>query len=263
MGGFMLGPRLASLAAAALLACQLVAHAQTPSNPVPLAEQPRTTAGIPGFQPTPEEAADAFMTHQRYQAAIEAYKKAPLGSPSVWNKMGIAYQMMYNLGDAARCYRASLKIDPKNARVLNNLATLYDSQKDYRSAEQMYRKAIRIEPKSALVLKNFGTNQLAQHRYKKGWELYQSAIAIDPVIFQDHGTPRVNNPSSVQERGAMNYYMARGCVRAGQSDCAIEYLRMAMNEGFITPKKIADDAEFSSLRDLPAFKQLLAAQNTP
>ena len=46
------------------------------------------------------------MAHQRYQAAIEAYKKAPQDSAAVWNKMGIAYQMMFNLEDAIRCYQA-------------------------------------------------------------------------------------------------------------------------------------------------------------
>ena len=46
------------------------------------------------------------MAHHRYQAAIEAYKQAPQNSAAVWNKMGIAYQMMFNLPDATRCYEA-------------------------------------------------------------------------------------------------------------------------------------------------------------
>ena len=61
----------------------------------------------------------------------------------------------------------------------------------------------------------------------------------------------------------MNYYMARGCVRAGQNDRAIEYLRMALNEGFTNPKKIVADSEFAGLRGIPAFEQLLQAQRTP
>jgi hypothetical protein len=58
----------------------------------------------------------------------------------------------------------------------------------------------------------------------------------------------------------MNFYMAKGCVRAGMNDCAIEYLRMALNEGFTNPKKIEADTEFAGLKDLPAFQQLLASQ---
>ncbi len=58
----------------------------------------------------------------------------------------------------------------------------------------------------------------------------------------------------------MNYYMAAGCARAGYADCALQYLRMALDEGFTTRKKVASDIEFASLRSNPAFKQLLAEQ---
>ena len=86
------------------------------------------------------------MAHQRYQAAIEAYKKAPPNNAVVWNKMGIAYQLMFNLTDAMHCYRTSRKLNPKNSNVLNNLGTVYDALKEYRNAEKMYRKALKIDP---------------------------------------------------------------------------------------------------------------------
>jgi len=251
------------LLVAALVAGSSVAFAQisnsTPASAAP--SQPALTASSP--QPSPEELGDALMIHQRYQAAIEAYKQAPHNSAGIWNKMGIAYQMMYNLEDAVRCYRASLKIDSKNSHVYNNLGTIYDSLKEYKSAERMYRKALRFESGSALIDKNLGTNLLAQHKYKKGWELYQAAVAIDPQIFDRNAKLHVDNPGSVQDRGAMNYYMAKSCVRAGMNDRAIEYLRSALNEGFTNPKKIVADSEFAGLRGLPAFEQLLAGQGNP
>ena len=175
--------------------------------------------------------------------------------------MGIAYQMMFDLKDAVRCYNASLKLDPRNAAVINNLATVYDSLKQYGDAEHFYRKAIKIDPDSALFFRNFGSNQLAQHKYKKGWEAYQSALAIDPQIFQSHASASVENPASNQDRGAMHYYMARGCVSTGNSECAIQNLRLALNEGYTNPRKIATDSGFASLRELPAFQQLIAAQS--
>ena len=132
--------------------------------------------------------------------------------------------------------------------------------KQYRNAEKMYRKALKIDPHSALILKNLGTNLLAQHKYEKGWQQYQPAIKYDPNIFQDKSRPRVENPASVSDRGAMNYYMARGCVRAGMPERAIRYLRMALNEGYTNPKKIIADEEFASLQGLPAFEELLASQ---
>jgi tetratricopeptide (TPR) repeat protein len=170
---------------------------------------------------------------------------------------------MFNQEAAMHCYQSSLRIDPKNARVMNNLGTIYDAEKEYGNAERMYRKALKADPKAALIYKNLGTNLLAQHRYSKGWEVYKTALQLDPNIFRTSASPRIQNPASVEERGAMNFYMAKGCVRAGMNDCAIEYLRMALNEGFTSPKKIAADSEFAVLKGLPAFQQLLASQRRP
>jgi Tfp pilus assembly protein PilF len=242
-----------------LAACLGVSRAQ----PATSASQnpPAASAVPPQPPPTPEQIGDSLVAHQRYQAAVAAYSKSPQMTAALWNKMGIAYQMMLNDKDAARCYKESLKLDPDNAQVLNNLGTVYASQKLFGQADRMYRKAIKLDPKSAIVLKNYGTNLLAERKYNKGWEAYQQALAIDPQIFSDHDGPTVENPSNVRERGAMNYYMAAGCARAGYADCALQYLRMALDEGFTTRKKIEADSQFASLRSNPAFKQLLAEQH--
>ena len=224
----------------------------------PLANLP----AAPAPPPTQEQIGDALAVHQRYQAAIAAYAKAPRDSASLLNKMGIAYQMMFNLSDAIRCYKASLKINPRDPNVLNNLGTVYDSLKQYGQAERMYRRALKLEPHSAIVYKNLGSGLFAQHNYRKGAEAYRQALAIDPQIFQDRSSPKVQNPASTKERGAMNYYMARGCARSGLTDCALQYLRIALNEGYTTAKKLAADNDFANLRGLPAFQQLLAAQHS-
>ncbi len=238
-----------------LPACAAQAPAARPATASTIPSAP-----TPSTQPTPEELGDTLAVHQRYQAAIQAYLKAQ-PTAAVWNKMGIAYQMMFNLKDATRCYKESLKLDPHNSNVLNNMGTIYDSLKEYKQAERLYHKALKLDPESALVLKNLGTNLLAQHKYNRGWDAYQQALAIDPQVFQDRNTPQIQNPSSIQERGAMNYYMAMGCVRAGLTDCALQYLRMALDEGYTSPKKVAADVAFASLRDNPDFKQLLASQS--
>jgi tetratricopeptide (TPR) repeat protein len=247
---------------ATVSAISVADFAQTPPGQSVAASSPSTAkvAG-PQFQPTQEQVADSLMAHQHYQAAIESYKKAP-PTADVWNKTGVAYQLMFNPVDAERCYQTALKLDPKNSIVINNLGTIYVSLKQYSKAEKAYRKALRLDPKSALVQKNLGTVLLAEHKYQKGWQSYQAALALDPNIFERNSAVRVENPASLQERGAMNYYMAKGCVRAGQTERAIEYLRMALNEGFTSPKKLATDSEFAALYDVPAFRQLLAEQNS-
>jgi Tfp pilus assembly protein PilF len=234
---------------------------QAPAATVPTPSSQTPVAVIHTPPPTPEQVGDTLMAKRRYQEAIESYKHAD-PTATVWNKLGIAYQMMFNLEDATRCYKTSLKLDPKNALVMNNLGTVYDSQKDYKRAEKMYRRALKIEPHSALVLKNLGTELLARHKYEKGWEEYKAALTLDPTIFTNTTRPQVENPASVRDRGAMNYYMAKGCVRAGFKEQAIEYLRQALNEGFTNPKAIIADREFATLRGNPAFERLLADQKS-
>ena len=201
------------------------------------------------------------MAHQHYQAAITAYTKSPQLTAAIWNKMGIAYQMMFNDGDASRCYKESLKLDPDNAQTLNNMGTVYASMKAYGAADRMYRRAIKLDPQSARILKNYGTNLLAEHKYSKGWEIYKEALALDPEVFANSDGPTVEDPSNIQERGAMNYYMAAGCAHAGYVECALQYLRLALDEGFTTRKKIQTDVEFASLRETEGFRLLLAEQH--
>lgn len=253
------------LAAVALPVLGQAAANQTAAAPtaVPAAQ----AAGAPAAaqtEPLPnathEDIGDSLEARQHYQAAIAAYAQDPHPSAAVWNKMGIAYQMMFNLKAATRCYKESLRLDEKNAMVYNNLGTVYDSMKNYSAAEKMYHKALKIAPKSPMILKNLGTNLLEQHKYSKGWRAYEAAMRLDPEIFEDHNNPTVANPTSIKERGAMNYFMARGCVRMGQVDCAMQYLRMAISEGYTTIKKVSKDADFASLRDNPAFKQLMAEE---
>jgi pentatricopeptide repeat protein len=229
-------------------------------TPAAIQETAQTVAMAPEFQPTPEQVGDSLMAHQRYQAAIEEYRKAAPSSVTALNKMGVSYQLMFNTTEAARCYQAALKRDPKDAVAWNNMGSVYMSQKLYATAEKTYKKAVRLDPKSALFRKNLGTALLSQRKYKKGWEAYQDALVLDPYIFIHSTSVRVENPSSVQDRGAMNFYMAKGCLKAGMPEKAIYYLRLALNEGFTTPKKILADAELASLHDNPAFQEMMAAQ---
>lgn len=255
-------PALVVLAALSASSPSALAQAATSTAADAVPSPPQQNIVTPPVPATPEELGDALMTHQRYQAALEAYKKAPT-SAYVWNMMGIAYQMMFNMQDAMRSYQASIRLAPRNAHVLNNLGTVYDSLKQFRAAERMYGKALKLDPKSALIYKNLGTNLVSQHKYKKGWEAYKTAMSIDPQVFERNGSPRSQNTASTQDRGAMNFYMAKSCVHVGKNEQAIDYLRMALNEGFTTPKKIVADSEFASLRGIPAFEQLLAAQGAP
>lgn len=257
------GWRFPPFVMAAIFVCSpLILLAQNRVHEADNTSVPARPAAAPQIQATPEQIGDAMLAHQRYQETITAYKKDPHPSAAVWNKMGIAYELMLDAKDAERCYEESLRLNARDAHVFNNLGTIYDSQQKYKKAERMYRKALKLDPESAIMLKNLGTNQLARHKYEKGWDAYRKALALDPHIFDQPAASVVTNSASLQERGAMNYFMAKSCVQAGLTERAIQFLRLALSEGFTSPKKLAEDASFAKLRGDPAFQQLIAEHSS-
>lgn len=255
---FRLLPVLALLAA--VIGAPLTVLAQETAMDTVPATPPQPAPVAPAFQPTHEDMGDSLLYHRRYQEAIEQYRQASTDSPDVWNKMGIAYQMLSDLNDAARCYQQSLRLRPNHALTLNNLATVYDLLGFYGKAEGYYRKALELNPKSPRIAMNLGTNLMVRAKYSQGSEMYKRALSLDPAVFEPSVGPNTASGVPLQQRGAINYYKARNCAQSGMSDRAVAYLKMALDEGFTTPGKIAKDSSFSALRSNPAFQQLIFEQ---
>ena len=93
---------------------------QPPANEVaatiPANTPVRTSVQLSPPVSTDEERGDSLMEQQRYQAALVAYSKVGQPSAAVWNKMGIAHQLLFDPKNANRCYKQSLKLDPDTLR---------------------------------------------------------------------------------------------------------------------------------------------------
>ena len=208
-----------------------------------------------------EQLGDIAAAHRHFRAAIAAYAQAPQMTAALWDKSGIAYEMLHDFGDAMRCYQNALKQDPNFPQVYNNLGSLYGLAKNFGKADHMYRMALKLDPDSPRFLMNFGTNLIAQHKFAAGWQTYRHALALDPAVFNDAGGPTVGNAASVHSRGAMYYYIALGCTRTGDAGCAVENLRAAIDRGFASPKQIASDTRFAALHGNHGFQRLLTEES--
>lgn len=231
---------------------------ETAATTVP--DIPTTPPAVePQVQLSHQEMGDLYIVRHRYQAAIREFKQVEPHTAAAWNGMGVAYQMLYDTKDAIRCYQESVRLNHRNLHALNNLATTYDSMKDYSKAERYYRKALKVDSCSALLLKNLATNLMMQHKYEKAQKLYLRALAIDPeILSDDRGNPATQSVASIHDLGAANYFKARSCARAGIIDCALENLRMAINEGVAKSKMIAQEPDFDAIRNTPDFQSLMA-----
>jgi len=242
------------LISGALLA-QDVKPASTQEN-APVTLTPSNPADLPPL--TLEKRGDIFMARKMYREAIEVYEQAPQDSAVVWNKLGIAYHQMLQLEAAMKRYRRAIRLDAKYAEAINNLGTIYYAEKHYGKAAGCYKRALKLAPESASIYSNLGTAFFAQKKYKNAWEAYDTALRLDPEIFEHHSTYGVLlQERTVDDRAKFHYYVAKLYAKQGKTDRALLYIRKALEEGFTDRRKLMQDPEFTAMRDLPEFKELM------
>jgi len=219
------------------------------------------TANPPPAKAQAETQGDILMSQKKYEAAIKEYQQAPQDSAVIWNKIGVAYHHMYNLGAARSHYEQALRLDPKYAEAMNNLATALYSEKKYGAAEKLYRKALKLSPRDATIYGNLGTLYFVQGKTSKGAEAYRMAFSLDPNVFERSAQMGIGEAVTSQQRAMMNYSLAKTYANVGMNDRALQYLRMALSEGFRDRKRLMEEKEFAALRETPEFRQLMAEQH--
>ena len=227
----------------------------------PAAMQPQTPVTSPL---TIEQRGDILMARKQYREAIDMFKSGSSKDPILWNKCGIAYHQMMQLGNARKSYEQALKLNPDYVEAMNNLGTIYYAEHSFRRAISWYNRALKVapsEPRSASIYMNLGTAQFARKKYEDATKSYQVALKIDPEVFEHHSSFGVMlEEHSVQERAKYHYYLAKLYAKDGRTELSLQYLRKALEEGFKEKDKLAKDPEFATMRDMPEFKQLLASE---
>jgi tetratricopeptide (TPR) repeat protein len=233
---------------------------QAANLPTALGASEAVATPIPNPVLTPERRADIMMARKMYREAVELYLQGPADSAIIWNKVGIAYHQMLDLGVAKKHYEKALKINPKYPEAINNLGTIYYAQKKYRKATGQYKKALQIAPQSASIYSNLGTAHFARKKYKDAMEAYQLALSLDPEVFEHRSSYGVLlQERSVEERATFHFYLAKTYAQAGMNERALLYVRKALEEGFKERDRLKDP-EFAALQELPEFQELLSLQ---
>ncbi|HEX3986470.1 MAG TPA: tetratricopeptide repeat protein [Acidobacteriaceae bacterium] len=211
-------------------------------------------------QLTPEARADLAMIRQEYVIAIDFYRKAPQDSPDVWNKLGMAFHHLFAMDEARRAYEHAISLRPRYPEALNNLGAVYYGQKNYHKAIRLYRRALALDPNSATMYCNLGTVYFAEHKDDAGLLAYQKAFTLDPTVFNAAQALEITEPLSTRERAQQDYSIARIFAQSGKTKNALDYLRRALNEGFIDRRRLFSDQTLASVRATPQFAQLLREQ---
>ena len=210
---------------------------------------------------TAEQRADILMARKMYREAIDVYREGPVDSAIILNKIGIAYHQMLQMAEARKYYEQAIKVNPKYAEAINNLGTIHYARKSYRRAINQYHKALKLAPNSASIYSNLGTAQFARKKYEEASISYQKALALDPEVFEHrsaYGT--LLQERTVSEKARFHYYLAKTYANAGNTTRALQYIRMALEEGFKERQKLMEEPEFAKLRETAEFKELMATE---
>jgi len=255
-----------SLLAASALAFQAGVPNGAPSVP-PAAQGLRAAdtappaVAAPKPDLSPETRGDIMMARKMYREAAEFYRQGADKSAVLANKTGIAYHQQLDLANAKKWYERSIKLNPKYAEAINNLGTVYYAQKSYRRAIGQYRRALVIAPTSASFLSNLGTAYFARKQYEEAAKFYDQAVALDPDVFEHRGTQgTILQERSVEEKARFHYMMAKTSAKNGATERAIQYIRMAVEEGFKEKEKFLKEPEFAALQDDEDFKKIMGTE---
>jgi tetratricopeptide (TPR) repeat protein len=93
-----------------------------------------------------------------------------------------AYADLARWDDAARTYRAAIRLDPAHADLYNSLATVCEELGDLDEAEKAYQKAIELRPDDSMPYYNLGLLYEEQERIPEAIQVYEKCLqySTDP-----------------------------------------------------------------------------------
>ncbi|MDR0781709.1 MAG: tetratricopeptide repeat protein [Pseudomonadales bacterium] len=122
------------------------------------------------------------MTTQHYVEA-EGYIRRALAlqhDAESYTNLGITLVQLKRADEAIAAYRASLALNPNNAKSCSNLANLLHRRWERQEAEALYRQAIALEPNYATALANLATLLVNRRAYAEAEALLRRCLALAP-----------------------------------------------------------------------------------
>ena len=170
-------------------------------------------------------------------------------------------------------YRRVVQLNPKNARAWDTLGNLNKSAGKYKEALLAYQQAIENDPSKALFHHHLGLVYACEGRMDDAIEAFQRVIEIEPEHALAHATlGGYYRKKGLEELAQKHVGIAmksifdseneynRACLAAicGNTDQALELLRVALKNKQTYVDWILRDPDLDFIRQDPRFKQLIS-----
>lgn len=154
----------------------------------------------------------SYQMIQRLQEAASSYQAALKINPNDFGSnmnLGLVYLALGDIGKAVQYAERATELRPDSAEAHANLAVTLDSAGQYARAENAYRRSLEMAPAQAGTLINYANNLLAQQKWQDAVQVLNAALKLE-------------NTPYLQKRLGDAYAMG------GQLDTAIQQYQVAL-----------------------------------
>ena len=102
------------------------------------------------------------------------------------NIIGAGYTALNQFNYAIYHYKAALKLEPKNAEVLNNLGLTYKEIGDFEKANECFENSISIKPNFAEAFNNLALSLKEERKFEKAIISLEKAISLKNNYAEAH-----------------------------------------------------------------------------
>ncbi|MGH9486973.1 MAG: tetratricopeptide repeat protein [Terriglobales bacterium] len=238
-------------------AMTLAASAQTYSSVAP----PQPVALTLG------ERADIYMAERNFPEAVKVLQQAlreHIDTAPIYNRLGIAYQQMVQLGKAQKYYKKAIKKDKLTARYRNNLGTVYYMRQRWKDAAKQFRQAIKLNPNKDTYFVNLGGALFAQKKYTPAIAAFRAALRLNPnALFPTSGDAPVVQDVEGADTARFHYDLARLFCSMGMLTEAVHEFSQAYDMHYSKLKESLTDPVFAPLRLRPEYRTLMGLPPLP
>lgn len=232
--------------------CIVPAQAQQTSDTSAAPDSAQTSNSNMTPRQQAELRADILMARKEYLDAVRAYNeilKTAGKDAELFNKEGVAYQQLMDLGRAERAYKNAMHADKTFASAVNNVGTVEYERKHYGKAIDYYKKALLLHSDMAAVYSNLTYAYVEDKKYPEAMAALKSALAIDPTVFDRKG----GNGTVIQQRqttdpGLFYFFVAKSYALVGDAEHAARYLKLSRDDGY---------KDFATAQADPAFAKVI------
>ena len=203
---------------------------------------------------------DLERTHNNFLMAVTYYRQALRVDPknaTVLNKIGIAELKLGERGSARKYFSQAAKADPRNISAINNLGAVAFLDKKYKNAVKYLKQALELDESSAPAHLNLAEAWMGMGDVDRAMIEYARAIELDADILTESQSGVSARVSTPEQRARVNFLIAKAYAKRGNIDGALEYLRRARDGRFNEMGRVYKDQEFAAIWSDPRLEKIV------